>query len=308
MPRRANAVHELVGDTPVVRLNRVVPSTSATVWAKLEYFNPGGSVKDRIALSMIERAESEGKLTPGGGVIVEGTSGNTGIGLALIAASKGYRCVLTMPESMTVERRNTLRALGAEIVLTPASLGMKGAVDKARELAQQNPGWWEARQFDNPANPFVHRLTTGPELLLQLPEIDAFVAGVGTGGTVSGAGAVLKAAKAQVKVYAVEPKTSAILNGGAAGPHKIQGIGANFVPEVLDRDVYDGVIDVGYEDALKTARRLAREEGIFTGISAGAIAWAALQVAAELGAGKTVAFVVPDFGDRYSTHELWAEA
>ena len=308
MATRVNAIHELVGDTPVVRLNRVTPDEGATVWAKLEYLNPGCSVKDRIALSMIERAEAEGKLTPGRSVIVEGTSGNTGIGLALTAASKGYRCVLTMPESMTIERRNTLRALGAEIVLTPAAQGMRGAVEKARELAVQNADWWEARQFDNPANPYIHRLSTGPELLLQLPEIDAFVAGVGTGGTVSGAGRVLKAAKPQVKVYAVEPKTSPLLSGGEAGPHKIQGIGANFVPEVLDRDVYDGVIDVEYEEAIATSRRLAREEGIFSGISAGAIAWGTLQVAAQLGKGKTVAFIVPDFGDRYGTHELWTES
>lgn len=305
MPRRVDSVHQLVGDTPVVRLNRVPPPGAATLWAKLEYFSPGASVKDRIALSMIEQAEREGALTPGQSTIVEGTSGNTGIGLALIAASKGYRVVLAMPESATVERRNTLRALGAELVLTPAAQGMAGAVAKARELAQQN-GWWEARQFDNPANPLVHRLTTGPEILRQVPEIDAFVAGVGTGGTVTGAGQVLKAAKPQVRVYAVEPLDSPLLSGGKAGPHKIQGIGANFVPGVLDRQVYDGVLDVTYENALETSRRLAREEGIFSGVSAGAIAWAALQIAIELGAGKHVVFIVPDFGERYGTHELWA--
>jgi cysteine synthase A len=305
MPRRVNSIHQLVGDTPVVRLNRVPPPGAATVWAKLEYFSPGASVKDRIALSMIEQAEREGLLTPGVSTIVEGTSGNTGIGLALIAASKGYRIVLAMPESATVERRNTLRALGAELVLTPAAQGMAGAVAKARELAQLN-GWWEARQFDNPANPQVHRLTTGPEILRQVPEVDAFVAGVGTGGTVTGAGQVLKAAKPGVRVYAVEPVDSPLLNGGKPGPHKIQGIGANFVPEVLDRKVYDGVFDVAYADALETSRRLAREEGIFSGVSAGAIAWAALQVAIQLGEGKHVVFIVPDFGERYGTHELWA--
>lgn len=305
MPRRVNSIHQLVGDTPVVRLNRVPPPGAATVWAKLEYFSPGASVKDRIALSMIEQAEREGLLTPGVSTIVEGTSGNTGIGLALIAASKGYRIVLAMPESATVERRNTLRALGAELVLTPAAQGMAGAVAKARELAQHN-GWWEARQFDNPANPQVHRLTTGPEILRQVPEIDAFVAGVGTGGTVTGAGQVLKAAKPGVRVYAVEPVDSPLLNGGKPGPHKIQGIGANFVPEVLDRKVYDGVFDVAYADALESSRRLAREEGIFSGVSAGAIAWAALQVAIQLGEGKHVVFIVPDFGERYGTHELWA--
>ncbi len=305
MPRRVNSIHQLVGDTPVVRLNRVPPPGAATVWAKLEYFSPGASVKDRIALSMIEQAEREGLLTPGVSTIVEGTSGNTGIGLALIAASKGYRIVLAMPESATVERRNTLRALGAELVLTPASQGMAGAVAKARELAQHN-GWWEARQFDNPANPQVHRLTTAPEILRQVPEVDAFVAGVGTGGTVTGAGQVLKAAKPGVRIYAVEPVDSPLLNGGKPGPHKIQGIGANFVPEVLDRKVYDGVFDVAYVDALETSRRLAREEGIFSGVSAGAIAWAALQVAIQLGEGKHVVFIVPDFGERYGTHELWA--
>ncbi|MBX3460852.1 MAG: cysteine synthase A [Planctomycetes bacterium] len=306
MPRRVDSIHQLVGDTPVVRLNRVPPPGSATVWAKLEYFSPGASVKDRIALGMIEQAERDGTLVPGQSTIVEGTSGNTGIGLALIAASKGYRVVLAMPESMTIERRNTLRALGAELVLTPASQGMAGAVAKARELAQQN-GWWEARQFDNPANPQIHRLTTGPEILRQVPEIDAFVAGVGTGGTVTGAGQVIKTAKPSVRVYAVEPVDSPLLSGGKAGPHKIQGIGANFVPEVLDRQAYDGVFDVSYADALATSRRLAREEGIFSGVSAGAIAWAALQVAIKLGEGRHVVFIVPDFGERYGTHELWAK-
>lgn len=306
MPRRVDSIHQLVGDTPVVRLNRVPPPGSATVWAKLEYFSPGASVKDRIALGMIEQAERDGTLVPSQSTIVEGTSGNTGIGLALIAASKGYRVVLAMPESMTIERRNTLRALGAELVLTPASQGMAGAVAKARELAQQN-GWWEARQFDNPANPQIHRLTTGPEILRQVPEIDAFVAGVGTGGTVTGAGQVIKTAKPSVRVYAVEPVDSPLLSGGKAGPHKIQGIGANFVPEVLDREVYDGVFDVSYADALETSRRLARQEGIFSGVSAGAIAWAALQVAIKLGEGKHVVFIVPDFGERYGTHELWAK-
>ncbi|MBK8207034.1 MAG: cysteine synthase A [Planctomycetes bacterium] len=306
MAKRVHAIHELVGDTPVVRLNRIAPPGAATLWAKLEYFSPGASVKDRIALGMIEAAERSGELTPGRSTIVEGTSGNTGIGLALIAASKGYRVVLAMPESMTVERRNTLRALGAELVLTPASQGMAGAVAKARELAASDPDFWEARQFDNPANPQIHRLTTGPEILRQVPEVDAFVAGVGTGGTVTGAGQLLKEARPGIKVIAVEPIDSPILTGGKPGPHKIQGIGANFVPGVLDRRVYDSVVDVSYPDALATSRRLAREEGIYSGVSAGAIAWAALQVAIELGAGKHVVFMVPDFGERYGTHELWA--
>ncbi|MCC6464225.1 MAG: cysteine synthase A [Planctomycetes bacterium] len=308
MARRVNAMHELVGDTPVVRLNRVVPAGAATVFAKLEYYNPGCSVKDRIALSMIQEAERRGEIAPGKTVIVEGTSGNTGIGLAFVAASKGYKCVLCMPETMTVERRTILRALGAEIVLTPGSEGMRGAVNKARELCAGNPNYWEAKQFDNPDNLLIHRMTTGPEILQQVPELDAFVAGVGTSGTVSGAGRMLKTAKPGVKVYAVEPKDSPLLTEGKPGPHKIQGLGANFLPGILDREVYDKVFDVTYDDAIATSRRLAREEGIFTGISAGAICWAALQVAQELGKGKTVVFVVPDFGDRYSSHPLWATA
>ncbi len=308
MPKRVNAMHELIGDTPVVKLNRLPGSDSAVVFAKLEYMNPGCSVKDRISLSMIQEAEKAGQLTPGKSVIVEGTSGNTGIGLALVAASKGYRCILCMPESMTVERRNTLRAYGAEIVLTPAAEGMRGAVAKARELCASNANYWEPRQFDNPANPLIHRNTTGPEVLQQVPELDAFVAGIGTGGTVTGAGRVIKAAKPQVKIYAVEPKDSPLLTEGRAGPHKIQGIGANFVPTILDREVYDHVYDVTYADAIETARRLCREEGIFSGISTGAICFAALDVAQKLGKGKTVVFVVCDYGERYSTHEVWSGA
>ncbi len=308
MAKRVNSIHELIGDTPVVRLNRIVPANAATVFAKIEYANPGCSVKDRIALSMINEAEKAGELVPGKSVIVEGTSGNTGIGLALVAASKGYKCILCMPESMTVERRNTLKAYGAELVLTPASEGMKGAVTRAKEIVAKSPNHWEAKQFDNPANPLIHRNTTGPEILQQVPELDAFVAGIGTGGTVSGAGKVIKAAKPAVKVFAVEPKDSPLLNGGQAGPHKIQGIGANFIPSILDREVYDEVIDATYPDAIATARRLCREEGIFSGVSTGAICWAALEVAKKLGVGRTVVFVVCDYGERYSTHELWSGA
>ncbi|MDC1141862.1 cysteine synthase A [Planctomycetota bacterium] len=308
MAKRVNHIHELVGDTPVVRLNRIVPEGAATVWAKLEYANPGASVKDRIAFSIIDDAERRGEITPGKTTIVEGTSGNTGIGLALIAASKGYRVVLAMPESMSIERRNTLKALGAELVLTPKELGIKGAVDAAAKLVEDNADYWPALQFDNPANPRIHALTTGPEILQQVPEVDAFVAGVGTGGTVTGTGRILKTAKPEVKVYAVEPKASPILSGGDAGPHKIQGIGANFVPSVLDREVYDGVRAIDYADAIATTRRLAREEGIFTGISAGANGFAAIEIAKELGAGKAVVFIVPDFGERYGTHEVWADA
>ncbi|MCC6574069.1 MAG: cysteine synthase A [Planctomycetes bacterium] len=308
MPKRVNSIHELIGDTPVVRLNRMPESNSATVFAKLEYANPGCSVKDRIALSMINEAEKAGKITPGKSVIVEGTSGNTGIGLALVAASKGYRCILCMPESMTVERRNTLKAYGAEIVLTPAGEGMRGAVARARELCKTNADYWEPQQFDNPANPLIHRNTTGPEVLAAVPELDAFVAGVGTGGTVTGAGAVIKKAKPGVKIYAVEPKDSPLLTEGKAGPHKIQGIGANFIPSILDKEVFDHVYDVTYNDAMATTRRLCREEGIFSGISTGAICFAALDVAKKLGKGKTVVFVVCDYGERYSTHEVWASA
>ncbi|MHC4839603.1 MAG: cysteine synthase A [Planctomycetota bacterium] len=308
MAKRVNHIHELVGDTPVVRLNRVVPEGAATVWAKLEYANPGASVKDRIAKSMIEDAESKGLLTPGVSTIVEGTSGNTGIGLAQIGASKGYKVKLAMPESMSIERRNTLKALGAEIVLTDPSLGVKGAVDAAAKIVAENENHWNALQFDNPANPRAHALTTAPEVLQQVPEVDAFVAGVGTGGTVTGTGRVLKTAKPEVKVYAVEPIDAPILNGGEPGPHKIQGIGPNFVPAILDREVYDKVFDVKYEEAIAFSRRLSREEGIFSGISAGAIGHAAIEVAKELGEGKSVVFIVPDFGERYGTHELWAGA
>ncbi len=308
MAKRLNHIHELVGDTPVVRLNRVVPEGSATVWAKLEYANPGASVKDRIAKSMIEDAESRGVIKPGVTTIVEGTSGNTGIGLALIAASKGYAIKLAMPESMSIERRTTLKALGAEIVLTKKELGVKGAVDAAAKVVSENDNHWNALQFDNPANPRAHALTTAPEILQQVPEIDAFVAGVGTGGTITGTGRVLKTAKPEIKIYAVEPIDAPILNGGQPGPHKIQGIGPNFVPSILDREVYDKVFDIEYADAIAFTRRLAREEGIFSGISAGAIGHAAVQVAKELGEGKSVVFIVPDFGERYGTHELWADA
>ena len=308
MPRpiRVNHAYELIGYTPVVRLNRIVPEGSATIFVKLESANPGGSVKDRIALSMIEDAEAKGLLKPGMKVL-EATSGNTGIGLAFVAAAKGYGFTLVMPDTMTLERRSLVKAYGAELVLTPGSLGMKGAVDKAEELAKADPTFFLVRQFDNPANPDVHRRTTALEILEQVPELDAFVAGIGTGGTITGVGEVLAQKKPGVLVVAVEPVDSPLLTQGKPGPHKLQGLGANFVPSILNRKAFHRIEDVGYEDSLRVARRLAREEGLLTGISTGAIVHAALKVAAELGKGKTVVAVLCDTGERYLTHPLFAE-
>lgn len=305
---KATHIHELIGRTPIVSLNRMVDPGSARVYVKLEFFNPGGSVKDRIALSMIEDAEARGALRPGM-TIVEATSGNTGIGLAFVAASKRYEVIQFMPDSMSQERRDLLSAFGAKLSLTPASEGMKGAVSGAEDFAKKDPGkYWVPGQFDNPANPEVHRKTTAVEILEDCPEINAFVAGIGTGGTITGVGEVLKAKKPDVKVFAVEPADSPILTKGQAGPHKIQGIGANFVPAILNREIYDRVFDVTYEDAVKTARRLAKEEGILVGISSGAIAWAALEVAREMGEGMTVLAVLADNGERYLSTPLFAEA
>ncbi len=305
-PNRVDHVYDLVGCTPVVRLNRVVPKGSATVFVKLESANPGGSVKDRIALSMIRDAEARGVLKPGM-KILEATSGNTGIGLAFIAAAKGYPILLVMPDTMTLERRALLKAYGAQIVLTPGSGGMKAAVEKAQEVAAGDPGYFLVRQFDNPANPEVHRNTTALEILEQVPELDAFVAGVGTGGTVTGVGEVLAQRKPGTLVVAVEPETSPLLSKGTAGPNKIQGIGPNFVPGILNREAFQRVEDVGYEDAIAMARRLTREEALFSGISTGAIVHAALKIAAELGEGKTVVAVLCDTGERYLSHPLYAE-
>lgn len=308
MPKIVNSVTELIGDTPLVRLNRLVPEGSAEIYVKLEYQNPGASVKDRIAISMIEEAEKEGRIKPGD-TIVEPTSGNTGIGLAMVAAAKGYRAVLVMPETMSIERRNLLRAYGAELVLTPGSEGMNGAVRKAEELVAQNPSWFMPQQFKNPANVKIHRETTGPEIVEAINsldgKLDAFVAGVGTGGTISGAGEVLRKHFPHIKIYAVEPAASPLLSGGKPGPHKIQGIGANFVPDILNREIYDGVITVENEEAFETARRAAREEGILCGISSGAAIFAALKVAKELGAGKRVVAVVPSNGERYLSTPLF---
>jgi len=303
--QRAETVLDLVGDTPLVRLQRLPAPGAAQVWAKLERFNPGGSVKDRIAKSMVEAAEEAGLLEPGG-VIVEPTSGNTGIGLAMTAAVKGYHLILVMPEGLSAERSALLQAYGAEVQITPREQGMKGAIARAEELARQH-GYFIPLQFSNPANPEVHRRTTAAEILAQMGHLDAFVAGVGTGGTITGVGEILKDALPGVEIVAVEPAGSPVLAGGTAGKHKIQGIGAGFVPEVLNREAIDQVMQVTDEDAAETARRLAREEGILAGISSGAAAWAAMQVAQRLGKDKIVVTVLPDTGERYLSTGLFDE-
>lgn len=302
--RVAEHITELIGQTPVVKLNRLA-GEGAEVWVKLEFFNPGSSVKDRIALSMIVQAEKEGRLKPGD-TIVEPTSGNTGIGLAMVAASRGYRLILVMPETMSIERRKLLAAFGAEFILTPGSEGMRGAVEKALELVKENPHYFMPQQFENPANPAIHRETTAREILEQMGRrLDAFVAGVGTGGTITGVGEVLKRELPHVQIIAVEPAASPVLSGGQPGPHKIQGIGAGFIPKVFKREVVDEIITVGNEEAMETARRLAREEGILTGISSGAAVYAALQVARRLEKGKRVLTIAPDTGERYLSTELF---
>jgi len=295
---------ELIGNTPVVKLNRVAGADDADVWGKLESFNPGGSVKDRICLSMVEAAERDGRLKPGD-TIIEPTSGNTGIGLALVAAVKGYRLVLTMPDTMSLERRSLLTAYGATLVLTPDSKGMHEAVRRAEALLAEQPGAFMPQQFSNPANPAAHRETTARELLEQFAHIDAFVAGVGTGGTITGVGAVLRDAMPGIAIYAVEPASSPVLSRGEPGFHHIQGIGAGFVPEILDQQVYDAVIAVSDADAAECTRRLAREEGLLVGISAGANCHAALQVARRLGPGKTVVTIFCDTGERYLTTDVF---
>lgn len=279
MVRVANSITELIGNTPIVKLNRLADENSADVYLKLEYMNPGSSVKDRIGLAMIEAAEKEGKLKAGN-TIIEPTSGNTGIGLAMVAAAKGLKAILVMPDTMSMERRNLLRAYGAELVLTPGAEGMKGAIKKAEELAEKH-GYFVPQQFNNPSNPEIHRQTTGKEIVEQFgdDQLDAFVAGIGTGGTITGAGEVLKEAYPSIKIYAVEPSDSPVLSGGKPGPHKIQGIGAGFVPDILNTEVYDEIFPVKNEEAFEYARRAAREEGILGGISSGAAIYAALQVA-----------------------------
>jgi cysteine synthase A len=301
----AHSPLELIGHTPVVRLNRLSGNDDAEVWAKLENFNPGGSVKDRICLAMVDAAEKAGRIKPGD-TIVEPTSGNTGIGLALVAAVKGYNLILTMPDTMSEERRSLLVAYGAKLVLTPDTRGMHGAIAKAEELCRENTDYFMPQQFSNPANPDIHYRTTGPELMEQLPQIDAFVAGVGTGGTISGAGRYLhEHSKSKVLVVAVEPASSPVLSGGEAGFHKIQGIGAGFVPRNLDTAAYDEILTVSDEDAAAFSRRLAREEGILVGISSGANCYAAIQIAKRLGKGKVVVAVFCDTGERYLTTDLF---
>lgn len=299
-----NEVSRLIGETPIVKLNRSVDEDSADIYVKLEYFNPGSSVKDRIALAMIEAAEKDGKLQPGG-TIVEPTSGNTGIGLAMVAAAKGYKLVVVMPDTMSLERRNLLRAFGAELYLTPGAEGMKGAIKKAEELVEEH-GYFMPQQFKNEANPIIHEQTTGPEIVKQMKDgLDAFVSGIGTGGTITGAGKVLREHFPNVKIYAVEPKDSPVLSGGSPGPHKIQGIGAGFVPKVLDTEIYDDIIQIANEEAFEAAREVARKEGVLGGISSGAAIAAARKVAKELGKGKKVLAILPDNGERYLSTALY---
>ena len=302
-----DATH-LIGRTPLVRLNRLTEGLGATVVAKLEFYNPANSVKDRIGVSIIDAAEASGELRPGG-TIVEGTSGNTGIALAWVGAARGYQVVLTMPETMSKERRALLRAYGAELVLTPGSEGMRGAVAAAEKIAAERPGAVLARQFANEANPKVHRETTAEEIWADTDgAVDIVVSGIGTGGTITGVGQVLKERKPEVRIVAVEPAESPILTGGNPGPHKIQGLGANFVPDTLNRDIYDAVTDVAIDDAVATARKLGTEEGILGGISSGAAVWAALEEAKKSeNAGKLIVVVVPDFGERYLSTVLYAD-
>lgn len=308
MAKLVQSVTQLIGDTPLVKLNRVVPEDSAEIYVKLEYQNPGSSVKDRIAINMVEAAEREGRLKPGD-TIIEPTSGNTGIGLAMVAAAKGYKAILVMPETMSLERRNLLRAYGAELVLTPGAEGMKGAIKRAEELQAEHPNYFMPQQFNNKANVEIHRLTTGPEIVEAIKshdgKLDAFVAGIGTGGTITGAGEVLREHFPNIHIVAVEPAASPVLSGGKPGPHKIQGIGAGFVPSILNTEVYNEVITVENDDAFDTARRVAKEEGVLGGISSGAAIYAALQVAKKLGKGKRVVAIIPSNGERYLSTPLY---
>ncbi|MFC5369516.1 cysteine synthase A [Arcanobacterium bovis] len=301
-----NSMTELTGNTPLVRINRLSSHTKANILAKLEFYNPANSVKDRIGVAIVDAAEASGQLQPGG-MIVEATSGNTGIALAWVGAARGYKVVLTMPASMSQERRALLRGFGAELVLTEPAKGMQGAVDRAKEIVAENPQAILASQFANTANPLIHERTTGPEIWNDTDgQVDIFVAGVGTGGTLTGTGHYLREKNPNIKIVAVEPSDSPLLSQGKAGPHKIQGIGANFVPEVLDRNVYDDVVTVTFDDALETARRAAHEEGILAGFSGGAALWAAIQLAERPeNANKTIVTVIPDFGERYVSTALF---
>ncbi|MEY2844584.1 MAG: hypothetical protein RL076_130 [Chloroflexota bacterium] len=305
MARIHRSIVDLIGNTPLVQIQ----APNAQVLAKLEWFNPGGSVKDRIGLAMIQAAEDAGAITPGKTVIIEPTSGNTGIGLAMVAAARGYKIILTMPESMSMERRKLLKGFGAQLVLTPASEGMRGAIARAEALAAETPNSWIPQQFNNGANPDVHRRTTALEILNDTDHaIDIFVAGVGTGGTVTGVGEVIRQYKPSVQIVAVEPEASPVLSGGQPGPHKIQGIGAGFVPQVLNTGIYDEVIRVSNDDAMATARQLAQQEGLMVGISSGAAAYAALQLARRPeNAGKTIVFISASNGERYLSTALFPD-
>jgi cysteine synthase A len=302
-----NNIIETIGETPLVKLNRINEGIEPNIYAKLEANNPGASVKDRICIAMIEKAEKQNIINKDT-KIVEPTSGNTGIGLALVCAAKGYKLILTMPESMSIERRKILKAYGAELVLTPAEKGMKGAIEKAEDLAKDDDKVFIPQQFKNEANPEIHRKTTAEEIIRDLDgKVDGFVAGIGTGGTITGVGEVLRRKIGNhVKIYAVEPKESPVLSGGQPGPHKIQGIGAGFVPEVLNTEIYDKIVQVKYEDAVESARELAKLEGIFVGISAGAATWATINVAyKDFTSGQNIVVILPDTGERYLTTELF---
>lgn len=301
-----NNIYETIGKTPIVKLNRIVNEKMAEVLVKLEYFNPGGSVKDRIALSMIEAAEKEGLLTKGQ-TIIEPTSGNTGIGLSMVGAAKGYRVILVMPETMSVERRKLMKAYGAEIILTEGAKGMGGAIEMAAKLVAEN-GYFMPQQFKNIANPDIHMKTTANEIISQTEgNIDMFVAGVGTGGTITGIGKILKETLPAVKIVAVEPENSPVLSGGKPGPHKIQGIGAGFIPEIMNMSIIDEIITVSNEEAMETGRKLGKLEGFLVGISSGAAIFAALKKAREIGKGKRIVVIAPDTGERYLSTELWSD-
>ena len=307
-PFLANTILDLIGNTPLVRIHHLASPGSAEILIKLESMNPSFSVKDRIAYAMLKQAQDEGRIHPGKTIIVEPTSGNTGIGLAMVTAVMGYRLILTMPDTMSLERRRVLMAMGAELILTPEIRGMTAAIEKATELVSQLPNAYMPQQFNNPANPQIHRQTTAREILDATEgRLDAFVAGVGTGGTITGVGEILKQELSKVLIVAVEPANSAVLAGGDPGPHEIQGIGAGFVPKILNRDVIDEIIHVKFEDARWVTKHLARREGIFSGISSGSNCWAALQIARRLGKGSRVVAMVCDLGERYLSHPVYAD-